>query len=326
MPARGMMPDMEETPEGPPHVPGTALERDPRASVHQGGVPNRAGMLLVGAVSRAGSWLDVASGGRGTPAVPVLVDIGIGAAGFAAGGAVSVVRLGGRVVAPVGAVLMHPPLLPRTWHPASLVSAVGDRGRHYRQASEREVDAVTAALVPRVIAAVLDRIDLTELVLRRVDLDRVVASVDVLAAVQRLDLTAIVLEGVELDSIVAGVDIEAIVDRLDIAAIVAGVDLDAIITRVDPDPIADRVNVQAVIDRIDLVGLAKYVVQEIDLPEIIRESTGSVASEAVRGARMQSIEADQAVQRAVDRLLLRRRHRPTETTEPPRPTGEGPGA
>ena len=312
--------------EGLPVEPGSAIERDRRSSGDQGGLPNRASMLLVGAVSRAGSWLDVASGGRGTPAVPALVDIGIGAAGFAASGAVRVVRMSGRVAAPVGAVLMHPPLLPRTWHPATLVSGLGDRGRHYRQASEREVDAVTAALVPRVIAAVLDRIDLTELVLRRVDLDRVVGSVDVLAAVRRLDLTAIVLEGVQLDSIVAGVDIDAIVERIDIDAIVAGVDLDPIIARVDPDPIADRVNVQAVIDRIDLVGLAKYVVQEIDLPEIIRESTGSVASEAVRGARMQSIEADQAVQRAVDRLLLRRRHRPTEPQGPTEPTADGPGA
>ena len=58
-----------------------------------------------------------------------------------------------------------------------------------------------------------------------------------------------------------------------------------------------------VMDDVDLVQVAEYVVTAIDLPEIIRESTGSVASEAVRGLRVQGVDADVAVARAVDRLL-----------------------
>ena len=59
-------------------------------------------------------------------------------------------------------------------------------------------------------------------------------------------------------------------------------------------------------ERMDLLDLANYVIDGIDLPGIIRESTGSVASETVQAVRMQSIDADVAVQRIVDRILLRR--------------------
>ncbi len=57
---------------------------------------------------------------------------------------------------------------------------------------------------------------------------------------------------------------------------------------------------------VDLAELAEQVIDEVDLPEIIRESTGSMASDTVRGARMHSIAADEAVHRAVRRMLLRR--------------------
>ena len=65
--------------------------------------------------------------------------------------------------------------------------------------------------------------------------------------------------------------------------------------------------------QVDLVGLANEVIDGVDLPEIIRESTGSMASETVKGVRMQGIEADQVVGRAMDRLLLRHTPRPDDT-------------
>jgi hypothetical protein len=67
-----------------------------------------------------------------------------------------------------------------------------------------------------------------------------------------------------------------------------------------------RLDLDALIDRIDLVGLAEGVIAEVDLPEIIRESTSSVASDTVRGVRMQGISGDEALGRAVGRLRLRR--------------------
>ena len=99
----------------------------------------------------------------------------------------------------------------------------------------------------------------------------------------------------------ARVDIAGIIDRVDLDAVVATVDLDAAVARVDLD---------AVIDRIDVIGIVEEVLDVIDLPAIIRDSTGSMASETVRGARMTSITADDAISRAVDRALFRRRKAP----------------
>ena len=69
---------------------------------------------------------------------------------------------------------------------------------------------------------------------------------------------------------------------------------------------------QIVMQQVDLVGVAEYVVDAIDLPEIIRDSTGSVASEAVVGLRMQAVDADVVVGRVVDRMLRRGRQRRAE--------------
>jgi hypothetical protein len=91
------------------------------------------------------------------------------------------------------------------------------------------------------------------------------------------------------DELVRRLEFDAIVARIDIDAIVAGIDLDAIVAR------------------IDLGRLAQTVIADVDLPEIIRESTTAVSSDAVREVRMRGISGDEAVARAVDRLLLRHR-------------------
>jgi hypothetical protein len=108
------------------------------------------------------------------------------------------------------------------------------------------------------------------------------------AVLDRLDLTALVRDRVALD------------------AIVAEVNIDAVAARVDVDGIARRIDLDAIIDRIDLVDLTNRVIDGIDLPEIIRESTGSISGDLVRGVRMQGIEADQAVTGLVSRLFRRR--------------------
>ena len=150
-------------------------------------------------------------------------------------------------------------------------------------------------LVPSVVSAVVSRLDLTALVTGQVDLDAVVREVDIDAAAARLD-------------------VEAVIDRLDLTALVRErVDLDAIVREVDIDAVAARIDIDAVIDRIDLVGLAQEVMDALDVPAIIRGSTASVASESVQDVRLQTIAADEAVSRVVDRLLLRRRHRAAVT-------------
>ena len=58
-----------------------------------------------------------------------------------------------------------------------------------------------------------------------------------------------------------------------------------------------------VLDQLDLAAVARDVINEVDLPEIIRVSTGSVASESVRDVRIQAIDADQVIASWFDRVL-----------------------
>lgn len=128
--------------------------------------------------------------------------------------------------------------------------------------------AVAVEVVRRVLDAVLDQLDLTQLVIDRVDLNRVIASVD-------------------FEDVVGHIDIGGVMERVDI------------------DEVVDRLNVERVIARLDMPRLALEVIDQIDLPEIIRASTGSVASESVRVVRMQTFGADRAIARVVDKLLGR---------------------
>jgi hypothetical protein len=181
------------------------------------------------------------------------------------------------------------------------------------QALDTLLDRLVADIVGRVdldavarrldIEAVLDRLDLTETVMDRVDLPTVAAQV-----LRQLDARGV-------DEVVSRVDVDAIAARLDLDAVAARLDLDAVLDRLDlTETVLRRVDLRVVVDavlaQVDLIALAEQVIDGVDLPEIIRESTGTMASDTVRGVRMQGIEADQAVGRAMDRLLLRHARRP----------------
>lgn len=123
-----------------------------------------------------------------------------------------------------------------------------------------------------------------------------------------------------LDALVPDV-VHAVVARIDMTALVRQeVDLDEVAAAIDVDAIARRVDVEAVIARVDLVGITEDILDRIDLPEIIRESAGSMTTEAVHDVRMTGIGADEAVNRAVDRLL---RRRGTRRTAGPLPQADG---
>ncbi len=263
--------------------------------------------LVLGGVQLAGTAVAAALGrssmtsGRGW-------DAALGA-GLAAGkGLATTGQVAMRLLGPVAQLALHPPLVPASRHPAGVIDAWARRGRREREAAREDLVRVLTVLIPAVTELLLEQISLTDIVRRHVDLDAIVAGVDLDAVAERLDVNA-VIDRLDLTEIV--------IQRVDLDAVVAGVDLDAVAARLDVDAVARRLDIDAVIDRIDLVGLAEQVINAIDLPEIIRQSTGSVASEAVRGVRMQSIDADEAVARIVDRLFLRRRQRSTSTGREP---------
>jgi hypothetical protein len=156
------------------------------------------------------------------------------------------------------------------------------------------------ALMATVIAAVIDEIDLDQVV-ARVDLDQIVA---------RIDLDQIV-DRINPNQIAARIDLGEIVERVDIDAIARRIDLDAIVRRIDLDAIVASVDIDAILARIDLPELTEQVIDEVDLGEIIRESSSTMASETVDALRVQGMRVDGLVSRIVDRILQRDGQRQT---------------
>jgi hypothetical protein len=135
--------------------------------------------------------------------------------------------------------------------------------------AEAAARAFADSLVPTVVTAVADRVDVTEMILDRTDLNRIVNAVD-------------------LDAVVANLPVDEVVSRLDVDAVAARLDLDTLIAR------------------LDLAAIAAQVIEEVDLPEIIRESTGELGTEAIDTLRFKSMNADRVLFRWRDRLLAHR--------------------
>jgi len=246
-------------------------------------------------------------------------------------------------------VLPQLPFVPAVVRRRGLLGTVAQAVAHPASAAVGAIAAVADEVVPAAARGILARLDVPALVREYVDIDRlaalldvdaVVARVDIERVIDRLDLDAIaarldldplvdkvdiarVLDRLDLDAIAARLDLDTLVDKVDIARVLDRVDLDAIVATVDLDRAVDRVDVDRVIARTDLAGLARYVVEEIDLPGLLRASTGSVTSEMVRSVRDQGADADRAVERLVDRLLHRQGRR-TALTDDSTENGRGP--
>jgi len=86
------------------------------------------------------------------------------------------------------------------------------------------------------------------------------------------------------------------------------IDLNALVREhVDIDSLAADLDIEAVINRIDLIGLADKVIEGVDLPAIIRDSTNSMTAEVMTDVRTQGERADDVVAGIVDRMLGRDR-------------------
>jgi hypothetical protein len=75
-----------------------------------------------------------------------------------------------------------------------------------------------------------------------------------------------------------------------------------------------------------VVSIAQTVIDELDIPALVRDSSATMATETVGGIRVQAVNADRVVARAVDRMLFRRTQRNPGGSGPPPvgPPGEPP--
>ena len=238
-------------------------------------------------------------------------DVLIGVAGVLVERLVRAGHLAARGARPGLRLVLDPPFVPTDRRPVRIVEALARRGRAERDALGRGLDRLVATRVPALVDHVAVLVPLTDLVRQHVDLDALVASVDLDAVTAEIDL----------DAIAARIDIEAVLDRIDLTDLVMKrVDLDAIVRSVDLDAAVSGVDLDAILARVDLEALANDVIAAIDLPEIIRDSSGSLTSETVRNVRMHSIDADRAVDKVIERLKVRRHPRPGDVRPGGAPT------
>ena len=126
-----------------------------------------------------------------------------------------------------------------------------------------------------------------------------------------------------LRALIGGV-VRAVLEQVDLDSVVARVDLDQIIERLDLDAIVARVDIEAIIRRVDVAGVVDQVMDEVDIAEIVRESSSTMATETVDALRIQGMNADRVLGRIVDRVLRRGAER--QTGPAPAPAGALPPA
>ena len=269
---------MLDMPDAEP-IPIRELPHDAKpdeSGSHGPGAAERAVELLAGMVSFGASLVVTALDGEDADdrsaglASVVAAGAGLLLEGLRAAGPVlgSVERTAGPAVANTGAA-----------------QTVGDLMEHWRATWEdrqdddeqRAADADLRRAFQRTVDTVLDQLDLTTLVLDHLDGQRVASTVDVEAMVADLDV----------DALAAKIDMDLLTDRIDIDALVA------------------RLDVEALIARLDVSSIAAEVIDELDLPQMIRAVSADTASEGVRDVRLRSVEADRAIRRVVDRLFSR---------------------
>ena len=111
-----------------------------------------------------------------------------------------------------------------------------------------------------------------------------------------------------VDEAVGGM-IAWLLDHIDLDEIAGRIDVARIVDRIDLDAVAARIDVNSFIDRVDLPKLTRQVLDEVDVAEIVRESTSSITTESVDALRHRGMSLDRGLSRAMDRMLLRERRR-----------------
>jgi uncharacterized RDD family membrane protein YckC len=134
-------------------------------------------------------------------------------------------------------------------------------------------------------------------IVERLDVNAMLDRVDVAALVDRVDVDHL-LDRVDVNHLLDRVDVNRLLDRVDVDALLDRVDVNRVLDRVDPDRLLARVDVDAFMDRVDVERL----VQRAGIPDIVAESTGSVAESALDLLRRQLLALDVVLARGAMRL------------------------
>ncbi len=256
-----------------PAAPATPQPRAwPNAPLRRG-----IGVALLG-IAGAGRFGEganpVVGPGSPLPAEPV-VDVALGALDVA-------MELGERVAASAERQLN--PVLSRAWSQtaavggtagtglrllAALTEPLAQRGRRLRADAEHEAAAAVAAVLPETIQMVMEQLDLTELAIDHVDIQRVLE-----ATADQVDLTGFAIDHMDLVRL-----IEASLDEVDFTGMA--------ITRLDfaraVAAAMEQVDVMAIArEQMDPAKVAQFLRENVDVAEAIRAAPTAVVRETAR--------------------------------------------
>lgn len=240
-----------------------------------------------------------------------LAGAGLGAAVTAAEAAANAARQVADTIGPALTWLVEPRFAKDAGEMAAGAARVLDG--QWKASRAEMVEAASSflgALVPEIAQGVADQVDLTAIVRDRVDVNAIVDDVDIES----------ILERVDLDALVDRIDVDAIVRKVDMEQLARSFPVETIVDRVDVGRVIARTDLVSIVDRLDLSEIAEEVIDDVDLPRLIRESSGAMASETVQTVRVQGMNADRLVSHVVDKVLRREARQllpPEAKPEPP---------
>ena len=289
--------DDDEQADEPPRPPGSQV-----AGLLEHGVRVGAGMFAAGASALADALRttlpagDEGSSSEDRDPVATLAGAGLGAAVTTAEAAASAAKQAAETIGPAITWLVEPGFAKEAGEAAAGAARVLD-GRWKASQAEMVQAATTflGVLVPEIARGLADQVDITALVRERIDVNAIVEDVDIDGILDRVDL----------DAVIDRIDIDAIVGRVDMERLARSFPVETIVDRVDVDRVIARTDLVSIVDRLDLSAIAEEVIDDVDLPRLIRESSGAMANETVQTARVQGMNADRLVARVIDKVIRR---------------------
>jgi hypothetical protein len=115
-------------------------------------------------------------------------------------------------------------------------------------------------------------------------------------------VVALVVESLDLNKLLARIDVNALLDQIDVDALVLRVDPEPLLDRIDIDSLLARVDVDVLLDRIDVETL----LARINLAAMATGTASGAADEALTALRRRARRADTAVAGVAARLLGQR--------------------
>jgi hypothetical protein len=295
----GAEPDEQEE---QPRIPGSGV-----AGLLEQGIRVGAGLFSAGASALADALRETIPKQPAEESDPAAVaaGAGLGAAVVATEAAATAATRAADAIAPLVSWAINPRFAKDAVEAGAGAARVLDGEWKAAQAeTAKAASRFIGVLVPEIVDALFDQVDLTQLVRDRVNVDAIVDDVDLDRILARIDMNAII-DRVDVDAIVTKVDMERVARTFPVEGVVDRLDVDRVVDRVDVERVVERVDVDGIVRRLDLAEIAQEVVDEIDLPRIIRESSGAMASETVQTVRVQGMNADRLVSRIVDRVIRR---------------------